>query len=96
MDAPTTPHSQVVKDYTVPELMFDRTIPHVNPATLAELEVQLQRKLRGQVHDLRVLQRGSGLALQGYAYTYYAKQLAQHALMEATSCPLLSNEIQVV
>jgi hypothetical protein len=67
-----------------------------NSTALAELEVQLQRTLRGRVHDLRVLARGVGLALQGYAYTYYAKQLAQHALMSATSVPLLSNEIAVI
>jgi hypothetical protein len=65
-------------------------------SSVAALEIQLQRKLRGQVHDLKVLPRGQGLALQGYAYTYYAKQLAQHALMSATSLPLLKNEISVI
>jgi hypothetical protein len=96
MDAPTTPHPQIVKDYKVPELLMERTVPLPDRNTLAELEVMLQRKLRGQVHDLRVVPRGQGVALQGYTYTYYAKQLAQHALMDATSHPLLSNEIDVV
>lgn len=68
----------------------------LNSRTVAELETQLQRKLRGQVHELRVQARDKGLTLQGYAYTYYAKQLAQHALMNATTFPLLSNEIAVV
>jgi len=33
--------------------------------------------------------------LRGRAKTYYAKQLAQHAVMEATDLPVLANEIEV-
>ena len=80
----------------VAQLSTEHPGPGLDPVAVAELEIQLQRKLRGRVHDLRVLPRGRGLALQGYAYTYYAKQLAQHALMSVTSCPLLSNEISVI
>jgi hypothetical protein len=35
------------------------------------------------------------LVLQGQAHTYYAKQLAQHALLEATRLPIRANEIEV-
>jgi hypothetical protein len=40
--------------------------------------------------------RGCGLVLTGQASTYYAKQLAQHAVMEATALPILANEIDVL
>jgi hypothetical protein len=33
--------------------------------------------------------------LRGRARTYYAKQLAQHAVMQATALPILRNEIEV-
>ncbi len=65
-------------------------------STLSDLEVQLQHRLRGYVRELRLLHQSQGLVLQGYSATYYAKQLAQHALMKATSLPLLSNEIRVI
>jgi hypothetical protein len=35
------------------------------------------------------------LVLCGHAHTYYAKQLAQHAVMEASSLPIRANEIDV-
>lgn len=50
------------------------------------LKELIQRRLVGRVsvHDLRVLIQGQGLVLRGYVSTYYAKQLAQHAAVEAT------------
>jgi hypothetical protein len=47
------------------------------------------------VHGLRLVLRDRGLILQGRTHTYYAKQLAQHAVMEVTEVPLLANEIEV-
>jgi hypothetical protein len=35
------------------------------------------------------------LVLRGHAHTYHAKQLAQHAVMEASSLPIRSNELEV-
>jgi hypothetical protein len=59
------------------------------------LEARVQSRLTGRVRDLRLLWRGGGLVLQGHAPTWYAKQLAQHEVLEATALPLLANEIQV-
>jgi hypothetical protein len=59
------------------------------------LETELRSRLRGQVSGLRVVQRDAGLVLQGCSRSYYAKQLAQHNLMRATSLPLVANEIAV-
>ena len=65
------------------------------PSEVEQLEARVQSRLMGRVRDLRLLWRGGGLVLQGDAPTYYAKQLAQHAVLEATALPLLANEIQV-
>jgi hypothetical protein len=64
-------------------------------STLQQLEARVQSRLSGRVRDLRLLVRGHGLVLRGHARTYYAKQLAQQAVLEAAGLPLLANEIQV-
>ena len=64
---------------------------------LAEhLEAQVQAALNGRVRDLRVVIRADGIVLEGHAHTYYAKQLAQHAVMKATPLHILGNDIEVV
>jgi hypothetical protein len=40
--------------------------------------------------------REDGVVLQGIARTYYAKQLAQHAVMALFGYRVASNEIEVV
>jgi hypothetical protein len=67
----------------------------VAPGTVEQVEAHVQRRLGGQVNDLRVVVRGEGLVLQGRTRTYHAKQLAQHAVMEITELPILANEIRV-
>ncbi len=59
------------------------------------LEERLRCRLGGRIIELHLVPRGNGLALRGRSYTYYAKQLAQHAVMEATETPLVANEIEV-
>jgi hypothetical protein len=39
--------------------------------------------------------RDDGVILRGVAYSFYAKQLAQHSVMEITKLPVLANEIEV-
>jgi hypothetical protein len=60
-----------------------------------QLESHVQAQLHGRVRQLRLKRRGDGLILSGEARTYYAKQLAQHAVMDATEFPILANEIEV-
>ena len=62
---------------------------------LDQMEAHVQCRVNGRVRNLRLLVRGHGLVLQGRARTYYAKQLAQHAVMDATGLPILANEIEV-
>ena len=69
----------------------DSALVHV----LDQLEAHLRDRLGGRVFDLRLEVCGQGLVLRGHARTYYAKQLAQHAVMEATNLPILANAIAV-
>ena len=62
---------------------------------MEHLETHVQSRLNGRVRHFRLEVRGSGLILTGHAHTYYAKQLAQHAVMEATALPIVANEIDV-
>ena len=70
----------------------------IPPSTLVEqLEQLVFRHLAGQcrIRDLRVLIQGRGVVLRGQTDTYYAKQLAQHAVLDLTDLPILANEIEV-
>jgi len=60
------------------------------------LTASVQHQLAGRVCDLRLLIQDKGLVLRGRAYTYYAKQLAQQAVMNATGLPLLANDIEIL
>ncbi len=64
-------------------------------AYLDQLQAHLQSRLHGKVQSLQLLQADQGIVLRGHARTYYAKQVAQHAVMEATDFPILTNEIEV-
>lgn len=62
---------------------------------LASIEEHVRCRLTGRVRDLQIVLRDHGLVLQGHAHTYYAKQLAQQAVMESTNLPIRANEIEV-
>jgi len=68
---------------------------HPASIDLGALEAHVQARLHGRVRDLQVVASAGGLRLHGFSHSYYAKQLAQHAVMEATDLPILANEIQV-
>jgi hypothetical protein len=65
-------------------------------AILAALEQRIQCRLNSWVRDFRLSMRDGGLVLQGRSFTYYAKQLAQHMVMDAIDLPICANEIQVL
>jgi hypothetical protein len=62
---------------------------------VAKLEAHIQCRLGGRIREFRLDVTDEGVVLQGHTNTYYAKQLAQHAVMEATPRPILANEIEV-
>jgi hypothetical protein len=72
------------------------TLHWPTPAQLSELEAFVQGRLNSRVRDFRLSVGEDGLILTGFAQTYYAKQLAQHALMEASDLPICRNNIEVV
>src|SRR5262245_59526675 len=63
--------------------------------TLARIEEHVRCRLTGLLRDFHLVVRDKGLVLRGHVHTYYAKQLAQHAVMEATSLPIRANELEV-
>lgn len=60
-----------------------------------QIEQLVLRRLNGTVRSLKLTVRDNGLVLRGHARTYYAKQLAQHAVMELTKLRIRANEIEV-
>jgi hypothetical protein len=66
------------------------------PKSVNELEARVQDRLSRRVRNLRLDIAEQGVILRGNSRTYYAKQLAQHAVMEATGLRILANEIEVV
>jgi hypothetical protein len=70
----------------------------IDPSTangVTEVEARVACRLGGRIRDFRLVVQEAGLILRGQAHTYYAKQLAQHAVMEAMGHRILANEIEV-
>jgi hypothetical protein len=63
--------------------------------SLAQIEERVQCRVTGRVRAFRLVVRNEGRVLLGHAHTYYAKQLAQHTVIKATSLPTCANEIEV-
>jgi hypothetical protein len=64
-------------------------------AEIERLERNVRRRLGANVRNFRLLVHANGLILLGHASTYYAKQLAQHAIMATTQLAIVANEIEV-
>jgi hypothetical protein len=73
----------------------EKTTPQA-PERLAQVEEHIRIRLSGRIREFRLIPRGDGLVLHGQTHTYYAKQLAQRAVMEAVDLPIRGNEIEVV
>ena len=71
------------------------TLDRLQIAELNQLEARVQTRLLGIVQDLQLIAQERGVVLRGRSRTYYGKQLAQQAIMQAAPMPLLANEIQV-
>jgi hypothetical protein len=68
------------------------TATHEN---LARVEEHVRSRLTGLLRDFQLVFHDNGLVLRGHVHTFYAKQLAQHAVMEASSLPIRANELEV-
>lgn len=60
-----------------------------------ELQHHVTKRVGSSVRQLHLKAAHNGLILRGSVRSYYAKQLVQEAVMERTSIPIVSNEIQV-
>ncbi len=72
--------------------------PAIDLATadgITELERRIRTRLGGQISQFQLEITTTGVILRGRARTYYAKQLAQHAVMEVTKLPILANAVDV-
>ena len=65
-------------------------------AAVDRLESEAGEKLRGRLSGLRIELYGGGVVIRGTARSFYAKQLALHAVMTGTHLPVVRNEIEVV
>jgi hypothetical protein len=73
-------------------IRFDTAADYWTPRTAAVLQQRWGRQIR----HLRVELEDGCLILHGWADTYYAKQLAQHAAAEVVGLPVHTNAIEVV
>jgi hypothetical protein len=64
-------------------------------AEIDRLAADTAEKLRGRLSGLRLELHAGGVILRGTAQSFYAKQLAQHAVMTSTELPIVRNEIEV-
>lgn len=70
-------------------------VQDINTEEETLLEMHIQARLSHRVRGLRVVRRDNGFILQGRTPTYYIKQLVLHAAMQATTLPILADEIEV-
>ena len=59
------------------------------------LQTHRESRLLGQVRSFQLTVKDQGFILQGLSGIYYAKQLAQQAVMETADLPIVANEIEV-
>ena len=69
---------------------------HRREEFLDQVRRAVRRQLQGRLHDFEVWADRQGLILSGRVRSYYAKQLAQHAVMQQTNSLILRNEIAVI
>jgi hypothetical protein len=62
--------------------------------TLARIEEHVRYRLSGLLREFQLVFCDKGLVLRGRVHSYYAKQMAHHAVMEASSFPIHANEME--
>lgn len=72
-----------------------QTLPGAFPTLAIRVERLVREKTTGLIRDLRVTVQPGEIVLTGRAATYYAKQLATHAALEACDDLTLTNDIEV-
>jgi len=70
-------------------------LPDAQQLLVARVERMVREKTSGLIRDLRVDVMPREIVLSGRAATYYAKQLATHAALDACDELTLTNDIEV-
>lgn len=70
--------------------------PPFSHATLCGVAARVKGQLGGQLNDFQLNMHDNGLILQGWVSTYYAKQMAQEAVMQHSGLKIAVNEIEVI
>ncbi len=78
----------------MPKQRLDANSVDTRGSMTERIEAQIQRRLGGQVRDLRVELRDGGLILRGRTRTLHAKQLALQTVLDMTELPIRSYEIR--
>lgn len=81
---------------TVTQLSFSAHGSQSQPVDAAQLRELVRRRIGRRVKELHLCMTESGVVLTGCAYSWFGKQLAQHAVMELTGMRVVRNEIVVV
>src|SRR5262245_54398307 len=89
---PATKMANRETDMTSPTTVEQANQPSPPQHERDQLQVHLQGQLNGRGCDFRAAPRGRGLILRGRSRSYYGKQSAQHAVMEAVILPIVANE----
>jgi hypothetical protein len=79
----------------MPASMLPNQVNSDCQSLLRQLIDQVESRLHGRIREFHVRLLNRGLVLTGCTKTYYAKQLAQHLVMEMTDLPITANDIQV-
>jgi osmotically-inducible protein OsmY len=73
----------------------------MNGSMIASFDIEqakatLLQHLRGRIWDLKLELYDGRVILKGRTFSFYAKQLAQHAVMKSFGQTALTNEIEVL
>lgn len=72
-----------------------QTLPAAQQLLVDRVERIVREKTSGLIRDLKVELTPGEIVVTGRAATYYAKQLATHAALEACDDLTLTNDIEV-
>jgi hypothetical protein len=76
--------------------LSSKLIPHASRrVNVSQLQLLIQTRLGKRVSDFQLILVDGGWVIRGRSQTYYAKQLAQEAVLEMTDLPIIANSIQV-
>jgi hypothetical protein len=87
-----------LKDFHIRQggkIMELELLPDARQMLVARVERMVREKTTGLIRDLRVTVGSGEVVLNGRASTYYAKQLATHAALDACDDLTLTNDIEV-